>query len=460
MADYIIDDNVVSGVGTLADGLLADLLTGGTVGGVGSLVDSVLPAGRHITATTTGTHSLSAIFDLSLGIAGAAAHVSGTGVITGRLKLGTTIENNRVYGAAELSGGLVRETQSASGAESTYERTGVRGSFPLLVYALAVVDAAGTEDVPDSGSFIVSAGYLGSIGEAFYEAGAGANTIGTKIQPSVGPSYLVFRVPVDNEVVWYQPTETLYRFELDRSTGTRVWKKYKGLMQRSLEGQQAFNMFDPDKAWIFYAKTCDAMMYEWSYDSLTLLNQYDPDRCSHFYLSSLASNYGLVLDYTEPLPVRRAKTKSAVTGFKFKGLDHAVRVRLRALGYTGYTNEIWVKPDNAGNFESAVLNAADQPSSSPTGCSQPADCKEYPHGYRTDDGTGDGYVPSSRVAVHLNDGSGDPLVISGSIKSAVAEDLMNDVLPMFVDVRWFVTDVPVGPDEGIVVTDELVITEV
>ncbi len=459
MADYIIDDNLVSGVGTLVDGLLADLLTGGTVGGVGTLVDSVLPAGRHITDTVTGVHGLSAIFDLSMGIAGAAAYVSGTGVVTGQLKLTTTIDRNRVYGASELTGGFVRETQAASGAEAAYERTGLRGSFPILVYALAVEDADGTDSVPDSGSFIVSAGYLGALGEAFYEAGAGANAIGTKIQPSVGSAYLVFRVPVDNEVVWYQPTETLYRYELDRDTNVRVWKKYKGLMQRSLEGQQAFNMFDPDKAWIFYAKTCDAMMYQWSYDSTILMNQYDPDRCSHFYLSSLASNYGLVLDYTEPLPVRRAKTKTAVTGFKFKGLDHAVRTRLRALGYTGYTNEIWVKPTNVGNFESTVLNAADLPSSSPTGCSQPVDCKEYPHGYRTDDGTDDGYVPSSRVAVHLNDGSGDPITITGAIKAAVAGDLMTDVLPMFVDVRWFVTDVSIG-DEGIVVTDELVITEV
>jgi hypothetical protein len=241
--------------------------------------------------------------------------------------------------------------------------------------------------------------------------------------------------------------------------GQYIWQPYLSYPERALAGQYVFNIFDPDKIYAYYARLLGGCMSEWSYDNRVLLNFYDPEKVSHFFLSALAANYGLELAASDPLNVQRAKTKNAVPTFKLKGLDISVRTRIRALGYTGYANEIWVNPTNPTNYRSAVLNAFGSFSSSNTGANDPNTTKEFPHGYRTGDGTVDGFYPSSRLAIHLNDGSGNPLNITSDIKAAVANDLLGDVLPAHVSIRYFVTDFTVA-DEGITVTDTMTITHV
>jgi hypothetical protein len=241
--------------------------------------------------------------------------------------------------------------------------------------------------------------------------------------------------------------------------GTYVWQEYLSYPERALAGQYVFNIFDPDKIYPYWARILGACMSEWNYDTRVLLTFYDPEQVSPFFLSALAANYGLELDAADPLNVQRAKTKNAVPTFKLKGLDISVRNRIRALGYTGYATEIWVNPTLGSNYQSAVLNAFGTPSSSATGANDPSTCIERPHGYETGDGTEDGFYLSSRLAIHLNDGSGNPLDLTLAIKTAVANDLLNDVLPAHVSIRWFDTDFTCAT-EGVVVTDNLTITHV
>ncbi len=114
-------------------------------------------------------------------------------------------------------------------------------------------------------------------------------------------------------------------------------------------------------------------------------------------------------------------------------------------------------PTDAGNFQAAPVNANMSPTSSATGAGTAY--REYPHGYRSDD-PADGLFPSSRLALHLNDGTGNPISIDPATKERVARELGRDVLPAFVDIRYFVTDVPLDDVEGLTMTDTVTLTNV
>lgn len=237
-------------------------------------------------------------------------------------------------------------TRAGTNRDSEYELTGYRRSFPFLVYVLDALTPLDVASVPPNRSFLVSAAFTGGPGDPFFEAGGAANYIGTVVTPQSGPSYFVFRQPIENEVVWYVPhahdTDCMYRYERNRDTGRFTWRAYRSQPQRNLDGQYAFSIFDPDGIYDYYACLWGALMFEWSYDTFVLTYQYDADKASHFYLPALAANYGLTLKQRDSEFIRRQKTKTAVQTFKLKGLDRGIETRLRALGFSGYAREIWV----------------------------------------------------------------------------------------------------------------------
>lgn len=571
MTDYTITGEIAVGGGASSwmwapvEG--SPVLTGGTDLGLalGTVaptlvlsftVDLGLVFGGDI-APTVGVSDAGMFWDAVLGGAitpgvtltaggGAAAAISGTAGVS-----------------ASLLGSLVVERTPAEGAEAQFDAIGVRPSLPVIVYVLAAngMSDVNAGQVPAGQSFLVSAGYVGEGGDPFFEAGAAPNYVGTWTVPTYGPPYPSFRAPTFDEVVWFQPSSTLYRYFTDPRTNTVMgWQLYRSMPERALTGQIVFNVFDPDGIYLYYARLVGAQMAQLQYDNWTLLSLYDPAAVSHWFLPLLAANWGLELAATDSEQVQRSKTSGAVSLFKLKGLPESVQLRLRALGYTGYANEVWVNPTNASNFQSAVTNPDGSASSGPTGAG--TDYREYPHGYRTNDpvsdapitaesqgltiasatqtgrvqlpaiqagtldltitlpssggtfvlddngsgaftaganttslvlstssinyttgawsvsftgaapagGTilanyskvigGDGYYPSSRVAIHLNDGSGNPLALSAADMAVVSTSLMADILPAHVDVRYFATDIPVtASPEGVVVADTLTITQ-
>lgn len=446
----------VAGVGVLTGDSDPNYVVAGNVEGIG-LVLGFASWSPKLDGTVLGTQSLTGFIGTSSKVTGT---VLGIASVTGVLRIAAKITNRNVFGNGEVTGALVRERTAAASAEGNYESTGIRRAFGLLVYELNAFGLGSLGEVPDGGNFLVAASYIGTPGDPFYEAGAAPNAIGTKVQPLFGAAYYVFRQPLTNETVWYVQGEQTYRFQEDLDTGVSSWVKYRTMPHRAADGMRLFDIFDPDGIYKYFAKVLGFVQTEMAYDNAVLLDQYDPDLASRFYLPELASNYGLTLDFQDDLPVRRAKTRNAVSTYKQKGLDSGIRLRIRSLGYTGYANEIWVNPTDPGNYQSPVLNDNGSPSSSETGAGTAY--REYPHGYRADDPevTADGYYPSSRIAVHLNDGSGLPMAIDDTIKERVARELGIDVLPAFVDIRYFVTDVPVVEPEGVEVDDDLEITEV
>jgi len=99
----------------------------------------------------------------------------------------------------------------------------------------------------------------------------------------------------------------------------------------------------------------------------------------------------------------------------------------------GYANEIWVNPTNGSNIETANGQ-------------QGTDWIEVAHAAGHAIGP---YYPSSRISIHVNNPDGSALqstMAPGSIellKAAISE-VMTDILPAHVSIRFFVTDLPGG----------------
>jgi len=80
------------------------------------------------------------------------------------------------------------------------------------------------------------------------------------------------------------------------------------------------------------------------------------------------------------------------------------------------------------------------------------------------------YYPSSRVSIHVNNLSGEPIDITraesvlDALKEDIARELGIDVFPVYTDIRYFVTDPEVGGDFGVgeelEIDDDLTLTEV
>lgn len=368
-----------------------------------------------------------------------------------------------------VSGDIIVNSTDQASLEAAYEATGIRPIFPITVYVLTALRQSDIEtQVPVGKSFIVSASFVATSGDPFYDAGAGPDYIGMRIQPETGEPYNVFRAPVPYEVVWFVPQDPggeLHRYELNRDTGQYAWKKFNSIPERAWSGQYIGTIFDPDKVYDYYARLWGAMMWRLSYDTDVLADQLDPTTVSSFYIATLAAQWGLTLDSSQTLAKNRALTAQAVPSFKFKGLDEGVRLKLQSLGLRGFSREIWVNPTNpanAGYFSLVPMNRDDKPSASALGAG--VDYFERPHGYYQS--SQDPYWLSSRIAVYVNNSDGTPFNwanAGASFKTAVYNALRLDILPVHVDIRYFGTDVSLlGPDsgEGITVSDSLTVTPV
>lgn len=252
---------------------------------------------------------------------------------------------------AQLLGNLVLSTVD-TGVEGRFAELGFRPSTPLLVYAtdvLTTADITATQ-VPDDGHFLMSAVFLEPTGDVFTESGASAGAIGQRIaDPLGGPDTFAFRRPLPFEVVWFVQiqSEPLEQFLL-RFEDTEVWREYRSLPQRALDAQQAFDILDPDKVFDFYAKILGATHTQWALDNDSILDFIDPDKCPARFLDLLGKNFGLDLPADDSEVTKREKIRSAVPTFKLKGLARSVFLRLRAIGFQGFSNEIW--SNVAGKF--------------------------------------------------------------------------------------------------------------
>lgn len=260
-------------------------------------------------------------------------------------------------GSIEISPGLLGTIRVSRAnrytPEDRKEVLGYRPSLPLLVNSLTVKTVADitAANVAEEGHFVISPLFTGGPGDTLYDQGAKPGSIGTRTLRDAVPIY-VFRVPYENEVVWYVVIDgngDVTELGFHRWDG-ETWQPYKTWPERALEGMRAFEVLDPDRIWEYYARVIGATFTQWMVDARAMLDFLDPDRCPAELLSELAGNFGLSLDATEQEEVQRQKIKDAIPTYKLKGLVLAVELRLRSLGYTGYPREIWVNPDNPNNW--------------------------------------------------------------------------------------------------------------
>ena len=463
MAGYTITGSTpgtggITGALTLAAALRG--LAPGTGGAPGDVAASIFSLG-----VVGGIGGIPGMPGGTLTISGVASDAA---AVTGSPGLSETVLSGLTIGTGVIDGDLVASEPVEASGEGYYEMTGIRPALPFLVYALASVGPADLVGLmpADGGSFLVSMAFVGGSGDPYFEAGAAPGYVGTQVVPDNGPPYFIFRPPVTNEVVWYVPTGSkanrgqTYWYNAPQVPGqvpgSPVWSLYRTMPERALAGTAVFTIFDPDGIYAYYARILGAISYQLGYDNNVLLNQFDPSLVSHFYLSSLAQQYGLTLNNNDTLQVQREKTANAVQTVKLKGLGAGIVLLLKSLGYVGYGNEVWINPTNIDNFQSAYVNPDDSPSSGPTGAG--TDYKEYPHGYRRDDPTHtDGYFPSSRLSIHLNDAGGNPIAITPALQTYIAGEL-GALIPVFVDIRTWATDVAAVPDgEGVVVSDTVTV---
>lgn len=232
------------------------------------------------------------------------------------------------------------------------EVLGYRPAFPIVVTTVDATDPASVvaANVPYGGHFIVSASYTGIPTETFYDNGAGANYIGTRIAPATlpGPDRWDFRVPFENEVVWHVTRagstidtwndEGLLRFR------DLAWKVYRSWPERALSGSMAFDALDPDGVYRYYMRIVGALMYELGYDNKVIGQFIDPRKCPEQYLGFLAARTGLDLDVDTPIESQRIRIEKAVPEYKLKGLSSAVTAALHWEGYAAYALEVWFNP--------------------------------------------------------------------------------------------------------------------
>ena len=354
--------------------------------------------------------------------------------------------------------------------ESRARALGYRSSHVLIVHAIETThpDDLTAANLQTGDSFLVSASYTGSPGDPFFDAGAKAGSVGLIAEDASATQFYIFREPIEKEVVWYVQRGSLIDVALYRWE-SEAWIKYTSMPQRALAAMRIFEQLDPDGVYDYYAKIMGSAYWEWSYDSEFLLNFIDPQKCPAEFLPELARQFGLAVEHGEAEAVRRRRIELAIPEYKLKGLALAVFLRLRALGYIGYSHEIYVDPDASDNWWSEIdaptyikndIAARGLTGRIPSDSGEKGqDFIEVPHGYLSD--APSTYWPSSRVAVHINRSDGTPLLglLAADIeamKEEIAKQLVREVLPIHVDIRYYVTDAHVEDDQDtVMVADEL-----
>ena len=407
--------------------------------------------------------------------------VIGTAVLPDPFLTSLTVTGVAI-GDAILFGGLPVDAIGAFTPEDRARLLGFRPSVPLLIHvtdALLPADVT-AGNVPLDGHFLVSVNFIPVGGDPFTDNGATPGAIGTRAIVSTGGEVLTFRPPLPNEIVWnieidandVRTEKGFLRFSEDSPA---TWKPYQTMPERWLNGQRVFDALDPDKVYDFYAKLVGATFSEWTLDNISLLDLIDPKTCPEDFLDLLAKQFDLTLVFADAVAVKRQRIKNAIATFKLKGLPSAVELKLRTLNFKGFANEIWVNPTDVDNWEAV----ADAPAAiqadiaargltdliDPDSGTKGQDFFELPHGYRNDEPMV--HFPSSRVTLHINNADGSPIDITlpaedlDALKRDVSNELLGDVLPAHVDIRFFATDIEVGDaQDSVEIEDTMVLTEV
>lgn len=245
----------------------------------------------------------------------------------------------------------IYRTPSAS-LEARYARELRVPSTALVVYAFNVTNEVQVRDAqtPAGGAFIVSSFYNPAPTDSFFIAGAAPGYVGYYNDISLGRSF-AFRLPRPYEVVFVVSEQELYWYNYDRVNNRWSWVKYRSLPQRALDNMGAFDAFDPDGIYNYYAQIIGGVYSQLQYDARTLRTIRDPDQVPTPYISLAASNIGasptdnlLVVDDPGRFDqIRRYTLAAAPFVNRAIGQDEAVSSHLRTLGYSGHVYEIWRK---------------------------------------------------------------------------------------------------------------------
>lgn len=364
-----------------------------------------------------------------------------TAIMPGTFSLATSIQG-AVFPVPRLLGALTSAIIPIPSPDFIGEQNGFRR--PALPWQVASTTVQHINDLTEDGGatyrfdnlepFIVSDTFDNDPDNPLTQVGGLAGYIGIIVDTGNGLA-LRFRPPYANEVVVRTTDSAVFRWNVETST----WDAYSTLPQRSLDGQQVFQMLDPDGIYDYYAKIAGLLYAEFQYDSRRLLDLIDPVACPDQYLSLLLNNFGANDFDFETSPERKREILRTFIGImQSKGTPGSIPNALRLLGYEGYGTHVWAIPDG-----------------------DPTDVIEKPFGYDADDpqNTASDYYPTSQVNIHVLTRDGGPVlgIADDALRGQIAEFLRRNVLPAHVIIKWFATDYSAGTD-GVGVSDASSIT--
>jgi len=387
------------------------------------------------TATLTGSVRADAR------ITGTEALLEATTLMTGALRVDTTIEGE-ITAAAFLDGELALRLFPELSATPLLDATGMRPCFPLLIHQDEVSHIGDLHELNGVTprlallqAFRMSSDYAAPPGDELAIRGATPDSIGMRVETDLGngvEEVILFRRPRENEVV-----ALLDNAQSERWDGLE-WVRDVSIPERALGGMRVFEVADSEKIYDYYARLLGLKYAKLASDTRDLLDLVDPNLCPPEFLPLLAENTGADISADQPVETQREILRSWVPLMQIKGLDQAVRIALRQLGFSGYATQIWTRVGAlATEFIERPFNYNN----------------EYP-----DETDPLAFAPAAQVAIHLNDADGTQfVVIDDSTKQAVASFLKQHVLPAHVAIRTFVTDVVVGTDDAIQASDTLLV---
>lgn len=244
-------------------------------------------------------------------------------------------------------------TLTDASLDARYTLTEYRPAMPLIAYATAVTTIAQlvAQKVPAGGPFLVSAAFSGTTGDAFYDAGATPGAVGYYLDPDLGTT-VSFRSPHPFEVVFVQQEQQLYWYYQTPGTITYSWVKYYSLPQRALGAMGAFDVFDPDGIYNYYAQLLGGIYAQLVYDGQVLAAVRDHRTLPTLYVSAAIANIGAGSADNIANPdstadqqrVASRATLEASPAFNRRlGQPSSVINRIQVLGYEGQVVERWTK---------------------------------------------------------------------------------------------------------------------
>lgn len=333
--------------GTTYDGQLRALITPTEMGGALTAVLSSETGGIDTPIVLGSNVQFTAGIETLVGLGGAPSggnRVLG-GITVPMVLVGSFQLTVGVYGALivplRLGGAGVTSQSPVASEDAEIAALGYRRLLPVVAYATGVRTTADISAVPFGQAFLVAPDFADTAG-VFYESGAGANYVGYRMG-TASRTFYVFRPPRGNEVIWQASDNTLLRYERDRSSNRSAWKSYQSWPQRALNEVQAFQAFDPDRVYDYYATVMGAMMSQLQHDNSTLLTMLDASRCPRDYLAALATTFDAEFDADTPDSNQRLSVVSAVPSARRRGFPDASVLRMRAAGYRSSIFEVWTK---------------------------------------------------------------------------------------------------------------------